>query len=117
MTKVLVIEDEKEICENISKILEKKGVEVTSAYNVTDGEKLIRTKLWDAIICDVMLPHLGGFELADISKEVSGTPVILITGVDKEILSSTKSMADAIIQKPFTPGALIASMEQAGVQL
>src|ERR1051325_5322843 len=107
--KILVIEDEKEMCNNISKILEKKGAEVTTAHNAKEGEKLIRTKLWDAIICDVMLPHLGGFELADISKEVSGTPVILITGIEEEILYSTKSTADAIVQKPFTTDTLISS--------
>ncbi len=117
MKKILIIEDEKDICENISTILKKKGAEVKIANNAKEGEYLIRTKLWDAIICDVMLPHLGGFELADIAKEISGTPVIFVTGVEKEILNSTKSSADAIIQKPFTAHEIISSIQQAGVLL
>src|ERR1051326_8194847 len=112
MAKILLIEDEKEICENISKILEKKGAQVISAHTAREGEKLIRTKLWDAIICDVMLPHLGGFELADIAKQVSGTPVILVTGLEKEILDSTKNSADAIITKPFTSNDIISSVKR-----
>ena len=117
MKKILVIEDEKDICDNLTIILKKKGVQVSVAHTVKEGEKLIRTKLWDAIICDVMLPHLGGFELADIAKEVSGTPVILVTGLEKEILHSTKNSADAIITKPFTANGIISSMKSAGIRI
>ncbi|HKR05750.1 MAG TPA: response regulator [Bacteroidia bacterium] len=101
--KVLVIDDEKDMRENISSILKKNGYKPVTTDNVKDAEDLIRTKKWDLIISDVMIPHLGGFELVDLIKEVSPkTPVIVITGMDKDILGVTLTDADTVLTKPFT---------------
>ena len=100
---VLVIDDEKDIRENVSSILKKQGHKTTTADNVEDAENLIRTKKWDIIVSDIMIPHLGGFELVDLIKEVSPkTPVIVVTGMDKDILDSTLIYADIVLTKPFT---------------
>lgn len=117
MKKILVIDDEKDIRDNITKILEKKGANVTTIDNVPDAEKLIRTKKWDAIICDLMIPHLGGFELMDLVKEVSKTPVIIVTGLERDILDSTLTPADVVITKPFSGREIIAAMGKVGVSL
>jgi DNA-binding response OmpR family regulator len=113
MTQVLVIDDEKDIRETISNILKKHNYNPVTTDNVVDAEDLIRTKKWDIIISDVMIPHLGGFELVEVVKEVTkDTPVILVTGMDKEILSATMTNADIIITKPFTGKQLIDSIEE-----
>lgn len=117
MKKILVIDDEKEVRDSITKILEKKGVKVTTADNVPDAENFIRTKTWDAIICDLMIPHLGGFELMDVAKEVSKTPVIVVTGLEKNILDSTLTTADVVVYKPFSGREIIAAIGKAGVGL
>jgi len=117
MKKILVIDDEKEIRDGIRKILKQKGAKVTAIDNVPDAEKLIRTKKWDAIICDIMIPHLGGFELMDVVKEVSKTPVIVVTGLDKEVLNSTLNPADIVITKPFSGKEIIDAVGKVGVQL
>jgi len=100
---VLVIDDEKDIRDNISTILKKKGYDPVATDNVREAENLIRTKKWDIIISDIMIPHLGGFELVDLIKEVAPkTPVIVVTGMDKDILGTTLTDADAVLTKPFT---------------
>lgn len=100
---VLVIDDEKDMRENISSILKKNGYKPVTIDNVKDAEDLIRTKKWDLIISDIMIPHLGGFELVDLIKEVSPkTPVLVITGMDKDILGVTLTGADTVLTKPFT---------------
>lgn len=100
---VLVIDDEKDVRDSISSILKKKGYSPTTIDNVVDAENLIRNKKWDLIISDIMIPHLGGFELVDVLKTVSPkTPMIIITGMDKDILGATVIRADAVLTKPFT---------------
>ena len=111
--KILIIEDEKDIRENISVILSKQGYFPTVTDNVVDAESLIRQNKWDLIVSDVMIPHLGGFELVDVIKQVSkSTPILLVTGLDKDILDSTITGADMVLTKPFTAKALIEAAEQ-----
>src|SRR5436189_5796765 len=110
---VLVIDDEKDIRDSISSILKKNGYNPTTIDNVSDAEKLIRTKKWDLIISDIMIPHLGGFELVDVIKEVSPkTPVLVITGMDKDILGSTVTNADIVLTKPFTTKQLTVALSK-----
>jgi DNA-binding response OmpR family regulator len=105
---VLIVDDEMDIRENISSVLNKKGFETVTAGNLKDAEHLIRTKKWDLIISDIMIPHLGGFELIDLAKEIAPeTPVLVITGMEIEVLQSTFSRADAILSKPFTSAQLM----------
>ncbi len=112
MINVLVIDDEKDIRENISNILKKHDYHAVTIDNVVDAEDMIRNKKWDIIISDVMIPHLGGFELVDVVKQISSdTPVILVTGMDKDILNTTSTRADIILTKPFTGKQLIDAIE------
>ncbi len=112
MINVLVIDDEKDIRENISIILKKHDYHPVTIDNVVDAEDMIRNKKWDIIISDVMIPHLGGFELVDVVKQISSdTPVILVTGMDKDILNTTATRADIILTKPFTGKQLIDAIE------
>ncbi|NBC24088.1 MAG: response regulator, partial [Bacteroidetes bacterium] len=61
MKKILVIEDQKEVRENISEILELTGYEVQSAENGKQGFEAAVQWLPDLILCDVMMPELDGF--------------------------------------------------------
>ena len=73
-----------------------------------DAENLIRKKKWDAIISDIMIPHLGGFELVDLIKNITPeTPVVIVTGMDKEVLGATITKAEVVLTKPFSAKQLI----------
>ena len=105
---ILVIDDEKDIRDNISSILKKMGYNLITIDNVVDATELILTKEWGIIISDIMIPHLGGFELVELAKRVSpATPVIVISGLEKDILFSTRTKADAVLTKPFTSKQLL----------
>jgi len=100
--RILVIDDEKEICEMISKALERNGYEVVTAHSIRSAAQMIRSETWDLVITDVMLPYVGGFELVDAIKSTSAIPVIMMTGMSDEVLSATVHKADMVIHKPFS---------------
>jgi DNA-binding response OmpR family regulator len=105
--KILVIDDEKDILEMVSKALKRDGYEVTTVWNIPDAAKQIRYNKWDLIVSDVMIPYEGGFELVDSVKATSDTPVILITGMSEDVLNATVNKADVILHKPFTAKRLV----------
>jgi two-component system, sensor histidine kinase and response regulator len=109
-THVLIIDDEKVIRESVARTLEKAGYETTTAGSLLGAVELIQSKKFDLIICDVMIPHIGGLELVDKLKAdpaFSAIPIILMTGMDKDILNATMISADAVITKPFDSSQLL----------
>jgi DNA-binding response OmpR family regulator len=108
---ILVIEDEEFISNSIVKALKKEGYGVVTtsdfktSINVIDGAQI------DLVVSDVMLPYAGGLDIVDHIKnspKLSHIPILLVTGMDKDILFSSKIPADAIISKPFDMSQLVA---------
>jgi CheY-like chemotaxis protein len=107
---ILVIDDEKVIRESVSRALTDAGYEATTAGTLLDAVDKIQSNKYDLIICDVMIPHIGGLELVDRIKadpRYAGTPIILMTGMDRDILGATVVSADAVITKPFESRQLL----------
>ncbi len=108
--KILIIEDDKELLFAIKTILSLEGYEVDTADSVHAGKSLIASSVYDLVITDIMLPYWGGFDLVDAIKENedhSKTPVIVITGLDEDILNNTITFADICITKPFNKKQLL----------
>jgi CheY-like chemotaxis protein len=107
---ILIIDDEKVIRESVSKTLTKAGYETQTAATLLEAVEIIQSNKFDLIICDVMIPHIGGLELVDKLKadpKYSGIPIILMTGMDRDILNATMISADAVITKPFDSAQLL----------
>lgn len=101
--KVLVVDDEKLIVKGIRFSLEQDGMEVDCAY---DGEEAIaaaKSKEYDVVILDVMLPKLTGFEVCQHIREFSNMPIIMLTakGDDMDKILGLEYGADDYITKPF----------------
>lgn len=109
--KILVIDDERDIRQLISYALKSEGFDVTEVSTVEDAENRIINQEWDLVISDIMIPHLGGFELVELVKARRNTPVILLTGLDQEILQSTLTDADLVLTKPVSRQQLIESVK------
>ena len=78
---VLIIDDEKNARENISKYLEKRGYETCQAGSIKESNKFIKEGIADIIVLDVQLPDgYGVGYLSELSKLPNRPPVILITG-------------------------------------
>jgi len=83
MTHILVVEDDREICQLYSKVLIKNGYQVTTAANGQEAMEAIEGNYFDLIISDIMMPVMNGYELVQALREGGfNTPVMMITAKD-----------------------------------
>ncbi len=103
--KILILEDEKFILHSIAKNLIAEGYQVITSENYKNAIEIIKTKELDLVITDLMLPFTGGLDVVEFIKEdpsKAHIPVIVVSGLDQEILSVTRKLADAYLSKPFS---------------
>ena len=116
MKKILVIEDNEEVRENLEEILELYGYDVDSAADGKIGvEKALKSPP-DLILCDVMMPRLDGFGVLNILSKKSTTanvPFIFLTAkAEKTDFRRGMNLgADDYITKPFFKDELLAVIE------
>ncbi|MEO0468478.1 MAG: response regulator [Bacteroidota bacterium] len=116
MKKIVLIEDNLEVRENIAEILELAGYEVMTAANGKDGVRQVRQDQPDMIICDIMMPELDGYGvLRMLSRDPSTAriPFIFLTAkAEKEDFRKGMNMgADDYITKPFTEAELLDAID------
>ncbi|MBK8304174.1 MAG: response regulator [Chloracidobacterium sp.] len=112
MDKILIIDDDEELCELVSEYL---GVEGFDVESVNDGETGLKRALsgdYDMVILDVMLPKMNGFDVLRNLREESQLPVIMLTarGDDMERIVGLEIGADDYLPKPFNPRELAARL-------
>lgn len=112
MNKILIIDDDEELCELVSEYLTVEGFEVSS---VNDGESGLKAALsgdHDMAILDVMLPKMNGFDVLRNLRAESKLPVIMLTarGDDMERIVGLEIGADDYLPKPFNPRELAARL-------
>ncbi|MFH0734937.1 MAG: response regulator transcription factor [bacterium] len=111
-TKVLIVDDEKDIIEILQYNLENEGFEVITAYDGLEAiTKLIQKP--DLIILDIMMPKMDGFQACQKIRQTKGfetTPIIFLTAKSGEIdeIKGLNLGADDYIQKPVSPKLIIA---------
>lgn len=106
MTKILLIEDEEPVRENVLELLEAEGFEAIAAENGLIGLELARQLLPDLILCDLRMPELDGYGVLKALRSEAKTkqiPVMFLTAkAAKTDLSFGLDLgADAYITKPF----------------
>jgi DNA-binding NtrC family response regulator len=107
--KILVVDDEENVCQSIKKVLSRKGYAVSQALTVDDAVKLIKEMTFDLVITDLMIPGTSGMELLQIIRDhYPELEVIMITGYAsiESAVNATKLGASAYLPKPFTPDEL-----------
>jgi two-component system, OmpR family, response regulator CpxR len=112
MDKILIIDDDEELCELVSEYLTVEGFEISC---VNDGEAGLQRALtgdYDMAILDVMLPKMNGFDVLRNLREESKLPVIMLTarGDDMERIVGLEIGADDYLPKPFNPRELAARL-------
>ena len=124
--RILIIEDQPEILQNIADYLELKGYLVDCAYDGLGGIHLAVTQPFDLIILDLMLPGMDGITLCQRLRQEARmqTPIIMLTARDSvdDKLAGFHAGADDYLVKPFSLPELHARVEavlrrgQAGMQ-
>jgi len=111
MTRILIIEDDAEIAALQRDYLQIAGYDVDVRANGPEG--LEAAKDADLIILDIMLPQMDGFEVLKKLRETSETPVILLSALSEDIdkIRGLGLGADDYMQKPFSPGELVARVK------
>lgn len=112
MDRILIIDDDEELCELVSEYLTVEGFETTAVY---DGETGLREALsgaFDMVTLDVMLPKKNGFDVLRELRETSKIPVLMLTarGEDMERIVGLEIGADDYLPKPFNPRELVARL-------
>jgi CRP-like cAMP-binding protein/CheY-like chemotaxis protein len=116
MKKILVIEDNQEVRENLEEVLELYGYAVESAENGKTGVQMALNNVPDLILCDVMMPELDGYGVLNIlskRRETAGVPFIFLTAkAEKEDFRRGMNLgADDYITKPFYKDELLQVIE------
>lgn len=112
---VLVIEDEDFISGLISKSLKEEGYSVIVTSDYQSSIKILATGIIHLVISDVMLPYTGGLDILDYvraDKKLAAMPVILVTGMDPDVLASSAIKPDALLPKPFEMAELMDLVNQ-----
>jgi CRP-like cAMP-binding protein len=116
MKKILVIEDNAEVRENLEEILELSGYEVLTAEDGKLGVEIALKEMPDLVLCDVMMPRLDGFGVLNILSKKSSTadiPFVFLTAkTEKSDFRRGMNLgADDYVTKPFYKDELLTVIE------
>lgn len=112
MGKILIIDDDEELCELVSEYLTVEGFVVESVHDGQAGLEQALGGEYDLAILDVMLPKKNGFDVLRDLRVTSKLPVIMLTarGEDMERIVGLEIGADDYLPKPFNPRELVARL-------
>ncbi len=110
--RILVVEDEPRLLRNLAKALREEGYAVDTAEAGDDGLFKAETYDYDAIVLDIMLPGLDGWEVMDRLRKQKRTPVLMLTARDapKDRVRGLDTGADDYLIKPFDLDELLARL-------
>jgi len=111
--KVLVVDDDKNICEVLKMYLESSGYTVRVAHDGRDAQEMFLNFRPDLVLLDVMLPYIDGIDVLKWIRKDHETPVIMITakGETFDKVLGLELGADDYIVKPFEPKELMARVK------
>lgn len=109
LTKVMVVDDEEDVREIVSLILEKEGFEVAVASSGEDCLQSLNEENPDLVLLDVMMPGIDGWETCSEIKKKSEVPVVMLTvkSADEDVIKSFQHMCDAHVGKPIIKEKLV----------
>ena len=111
--KVLIVDDDKNICELLRLYLEKDGYETAVALNGRTALEQFEAFAPDCILLDVMLPYYSGTQVCQTIRETADTPIIMITARSEtdDVVDGLNAGADDYITKPFEPKEVLARIK------
>lgn len=112
MTRVLLVDDDRELTAMLGEYLAREGFDVQAAHDGQQGEAEALSGRYDIIVLDVMMPRLSGIEVLRRIRARSEVPVLLLTarGDNVDRIAGLELGADDYVPKPSSPGELVARL-------
>ena len=111
--RILVVEDDKRLASTLRRGLEAEGFAVDNALDGEHGLWLATENQYDAIVLDIMLPKVNGFQVcARLREQANWTPILMLTAKDGELdeAEALDTGADDYLTKPFSYVVLVAHL-------
>lgn len=115
MNRIFLVEDDKEIAKNLTRLLHAEGFTVMQATMQREAVTMLNENKFDLALVDISLPDGNGFSVCTEIKQTQNIPVIFLTasGDEASVVTGLNMGADDYITKPFRPRELIARMKVA----
>lgn len=112
MAKILIVEDEKNMQDIISVYMQRGGHTCFTAGDGVDALMILKNNPMDMMILDLMIPHIDGFSVCRMAREMSNLPIIILTARsdEEDKLKGYDFGADDYMTKPFSPKVLLAKV-------
>ena len=113
MNQILIVEDNKEIAENLSILLKENGFSIKTISKQAELEKTLEENIFDLVLLDLILPDGNGYSICTTIKNKMDIPIIILTAMKDEysIVTGFDVGADDYISKPFKPLELISRIK------
>jgi len=110
MERLLVVDDDAELCQLVTRYLTREGFEISWAPNGAAGIQRALAEDYSLILLDVMMPDTDGFDVLRHIRRQSPTPVLMLTarGDTRDRIRGLEMGADDYLPKPFDPEELVA---------
>jgi len=109
-THILIVDDDREIRDLLSKFLERQGLRVTAARDAREARRLWPLGRYHLVVLDLMLPGESGLDLAKWLRTQGEVPIVMLTAMSEETdrIVGLELGADDYVSKPFNPRELLA---------
>ena len=110
--KILIVDDDKKLCRLVADYLEPMGYDIEAAHNGAKGLQMILEGDYHAVILDVMMPRMDGFEVLKRLRKESDIPVLMLTarGEETDRIVGLEMGADDYLPKTFSSRELLARL-------
>lgn len=109
-SRILVIDDDREICDLLARFLQKNGFRVSVARDGREARRVWTQGVYHLVVLDLMLPGENGLELARWLRAQANVPIVMLTALGDETdrIVGLEMGADDYVSKPFNPRELLA---------
>ncbi len=113
--RILIVDDDIDLCNMLSRYLTFKGFEPHCAYDGADALEKVHENKYDLIILDIMMPKIDGYEVCQrlkIQREYNAIPILMLSAksTEEDKITGLKTGADSYISKPFEIADLLTSI-------
>ena len=113
MYKILLIDDDKDLCNLLERELKNENFEVIVCHDGQTGLDTFKKQNYQLIILDIMLPAMNGYDVLTEIRKLNNVPVLMLTAKDSEIdkVSGLRLGADDYLTKPFLMAEFVARVQ------